>query len=119
MYEVNGTPLLLQPETGGWQERRRIGSDGEGRPVYEPTYTYRLRWGPMSMEEYQQLCAFFSEVSVTGTASMVLPCHCLAVCGITWTGTNYANVLFEEPRMGAYWEEHVMDASLMVINIRV
>ena len=119
MYEINGTPLLLQPEEGGWQERNRVGVDGQNRPVYEPTYQYRLRCGPMTMMQFHQLCEFFEEVSVTGTASIVLPCHCASDCGVSWTGTIFTNVLLEEPRMGSYWQEHAMGVTLMVRNIRV
>lgn len=114
MYEINGTPLLLAPESGRWLDRERVGIDGQSRPIYEPTYSFEIKWGPMSAAEFYQLCTFFNEVSITGTISIVLPTRCGAAI---WTGTTYTNVLLEEPTREAFWQEHSMRPSVRVRNI--
>jgi hypothetical protein len=68
----------------------------------------------MSTAEFNQLCGFFEDVSITGTASIVLPTR----CGETiWTGTTYLGVLFEEPQRDAFWQEHSTRPSMRVRNI--
>jgi len=114
MYEINGTALRLPPMRGRWVPRNVVGTDGNNKKVYDPTYSYQLEWGPMSMHQYQQLCEEWEKISVTGTASIILP----QVCQGVWTGTTYTNVVFDEPETGYYWEQHALRPKLLVRNIR-
>lgn len=114
MYEVDGNPLFLQPESGQWLGRDQIGVDGQGRPIYQPTYSFQIKWGPMDAAEFNQLCGLFNQISITGTASIVLPSRCGEAI---WTGTLYTGVLFEEPRRESFWQEHSLRPSVIVRNI--
>jgi len=114
VYEVNTVPLLLQPESGRWLDRKEIGVDGQNRPIYEPTYSFEIKWGPMSAAQWDQLCGFFEGVSITGTASIVLPTRCGADI---WTSATYSGVLFEQPKRDRYWQQHSMRPSMVVRNI--
>jgi len=115
MYEIDGIPLRLLPESGNWMDRDQIGTDGQRRPVYEPTYSYRLRWSPMSVWEFEQLRAAWRSVSVTGTHTIVLPDY----DAILWSEKLFSGVLFEEPSYESYWEESVLGVEVRVVNIRM
>lgn len=95
-----------------------MGVDGENRPISEPTYHYELRWAPMTMKQAHQIWGFWREVSSTGTACIVLPVH-PSTCIPLYTGISYCGVLFDEPRMESFWEEHLVRVSMAVRNIRV
>lgn len=112
MYDINGIPLLLLPERGRWVPREQVGVDGQRRPLYEPTRSFKLEWGLMSPLQFNQLCNFYEEVSATGTVTIVLP----AWCGDSWTGTVYEGLL-EEPQPEVYWNENHFRVSMMVVKI--
>ena len=119
MYEVNGTPMLLMPESGGWNPREVLGTDGQGRPIYSPLYSYRLSWSPMSPAQAYQIFEYFTQVSVTGTMCMVLPTHPRDPISVSYTGTSYCGVMFEEPIMDRFWEENLIGISVQVVNITI
>jgi hypothetical protein len=114
MYEIDDTPLLLKPESGRWLDRTQIGVDGQSRPIYEPTYSFEIKWGPMDAAQFNQLCGFFAAIASSGTSSIVLPTRCGEAI---WTGTTYTEVLFEEPKRDIYWQKNSMRPSMRVRNI--
>lgn len=113
MYEVDGTPMLLQPLTPQWMPRTNIGIDGSMHRVYEPTYSFKLSWGPMTFTQFNQLCAWWSEISVTGTHCINLPER----CGAAWATGTYCGVVFDEPESEHVWEEHLLRPSMLIRNI--
>ena len=89
-----------------------MGVDGQRRPLYQPTRRYELEWGIMSTLQFNQLCDFYEEISVTGTITVVPP----RWCGDSWTGTVYT-ALLEEPVSDSYWEKHHLRVRLGIVKV--
>lgn len=54
---VNGVDVT--PTTLGQTPPRKIGRNGQGRPFYQGTYTFTLRYTEQTLDEYQRLTSIF------------------------------------------------------------
>lgn len=109
-YRLNGVDLALQPETAHWNSRESFGMDGGGHPVYPRNRTFEMRWGFMSMSEFNQLMSFYSP---TGTVVATLP---------RWNSTPYAfydytGCTMAEPEVGDFFEEYVSEVRLVIMRV--
>lgn len=113
MYKINGTTLDIQPQYGEWREREEIGRDGNGRPIYPAPREFEIKWGLISMSEWNQLQTFFGSVGATGTSVVDLPKY----SGPSWLFQSYSGCILSEPIVGQFFEEHVSDVRLLVSKI--
>lgn len=113
MYEINGQPLILCPESSRWLNRGAMGVDGSGRSAYEPNRSFELSWSIMEPAAFSQLCGFYEAVANTGTVSVVLPDRCADL----WTGVLYTAKL-DEPTTRGYWNRYHLGVRLRIRDIR-
>lgn len=111
-YQINGTDLTLQPEMGAWVNRQGYGKDGSGHEVYPRNRQFELRWGFISIADFQQLRNFYEAVT-TGTVVVSLPQFGAA----SYSFYSYSGCVLREPEVGAYFEEYLSDVRLIVTNI--
>ncbi len=114
MYSINGTTLALQPTSGEWKDREAIGVDGNGHTVYSGYREFEMKWGFMSMSEFNELHGLFTAIGNTGTAVVSLPTY----AGASWAFTEYSGTVLQEPKAGQYFEQYVGDVNLLVVKIR-
>jgi len=113
-YKVNGTDLILQPETGQWNaQRSSYGTDGGGHGIFPRAHTFELKWGFMSASEFSQLYSFYLTTSVTGTATVDLPEYGAA----TYQFRSYSGTILQEPEIGNFFEGYYSDVRLIVNKI--
>jgi len=112
-YEINGTELDPQPTTGRWLRRKLVGRDGNGRPIYEPTRQFELRWGLLNPVLYDDLQDYFLTISATGTVIIDLPVYTTG----SYVFQSYTGCYINEPETGPFFTEHSQDVSLLVTNI--
>lgn len=112
-YAINGTSLTAQPESGEWKDRESIGIDGNGRPIYPGPREFEMKWGLISISDWQQLRTFFQAVGATGTVVASLPQYGAS----SWTFYSYSGCVLKEPQVGQYFEEYITDARLIVSKI--
>ncbi len=113
-YKVNGTTLLLQPTKGRWVEREKIGIDGAGHPVYPAVREFQLEWGAVDVVSFNQLYAFFSALSNTGTCVVDLP----KWANSSWVFYSYTGCTLEEPMFSEFFEENYLDVTMTILGIR-
>lgn len=113
-YIINGTTLDLQPESGEWQNRDTIGTDGNGHPVYSSVREFEMKWGFMSMNQFKEIRDLYNNTGVTGTSVVSLPRYGWS----SWEFREYSGTVLHEPRAGQYFEQYVSDVSLLVVKIR-
>lgn len=113
MYEINGQALLLCPEKTRWLDHQSIGLDGSNRNTYGPRSSFEIAWGPMSSEQFSQICNFAEAVSVSGTVDIVLPSRCAEL----WTGIHY-DAKLDKPTSAGYWNTYHMDVKMLVRDIQ-
>ena len=114
-YKINDTELTLQPTTGRWLPRTELGIDGNGHSMYEPTYSFEIRWQLISPSEYNQIKGFFDAQGQTGTSSIDLPQYGAA----TYAFHTYSGCVINEPQVEVYFTETQLNAYLLVRKIRV
>lgn len=113
-YAINNTDLALQPTEGRWLPREQYGVDGGGHPIYSAVRSFELSWQLISQSDFQQIVNFYDQVSNTGTCSVDLPRW-----GDTqYIFTTYSGCTLSEPQVSSYFNEHTMDAKLLILNIR-
>lgn len=112
-YKINGTDIPLQPESGEWKNRDKIGDDGNGRPIYPAPREFEMKWSLISMSDWKTLLTFFRSVGATGTAVAELPQY----DATSWTFYAYSGCILSEPERGKFFEEYGMDARLVVSRI--
>lgn len=112
-YKLNGTDLLLQPEGGQWLERELLGYNGHGRPIYAATRRFEIRFGPMSIAQFDQLQDFFDAQAPTGSLVVDLPRYNHA----SWEFRSYSGVFVQEPVASLYFEQTVSAVRMLVTNI--
>lgn len=112
-YKINGTNITIQPETGKWVDRDKLGRDGNGRNVYVGPREFELQWGLISMSEWNQLQVFFSSVGATGTAVVTLPKY----NSTSYAYYDYSGCVLDEPTVGEFFEEFVSDVRLLITKI--
>jgi hypothetical protein len=113
-YYINGTELLLQPTTGKWMPRTRLGISGDGHAIYSGIREFELRFVLETPSEYNQLITFFDGLNPTGTAVITLPRFGYS----TYEFFEYSGCILREPEAGPYFTEHQQDILLIVSNIR-
>lgn len=113
-YAFNGTNLFLPPTEGRWNQRDSYGYDGAGHPIYGQFRTFELRWGLISKNDLSQLITFFNQVSSTGTVVADLPQYGASA----YQFYAYSGCTLNEVQVGAYFQEHVQDVSLLILQIR-
>lgn len=114
-FYVNGAYLKAQPETHQWKPRDKVGIDGNGRAIYPALYNYELRWGLMSVGDFNQIYNVVSSIGATGTAVVALPKYGNA----TWAFYAYTGCHLDELTFSSYYEEHYQDVVLVVTGIKV
>lgn len=113
-YAVNGTNLSLQPTEGKWNQRDSYGYDGGGHPIYSQFRTFELKWALISTSDLVQLINTFNAISNTGTVVFDLPQYGASA----YQFQRYSGCTLNEVSVGAYFQEHVMDVTLLVLQIR-
>ena len=114
-YKINGTELSIQPTSGRWLPRSRLGVDGNGHPVYAGTYEFQMEWNLLGPSEVNTLQTFFNSVLTTGSAVVDLP----KFADGTYQFYSYSGCVLHEPEYGPYFAEHYTDVRLLVTNIIV
>ena len=112
-YRFNATDLTLQPTSGRWLDRETLGIDGNGRAIYPPYREFELKWGLISVSEFQQLNNFFNAIGATGTVVATLPQYGAS----SYTTYDYSGCILRQVEAGEYFEEWIKDASLLVVRI--
>ena len=114
LYRINGTLLILQPETGKWIDRNELGMDGGGHPVYPLVRNYQLDWSNMDAESFKQLKDFYDLIGNTGTCSVDLP----EFGANPYAFHTYSGCTLSEPTCSDYFEEHYSNVSMKIFKIR-
>lgn len=112
-YKINGTEISIQPTTGRWLPRERVGVDGNGKVVYVGVRQFELKWQLIDTNTYNQLLGFYNAVAATGSATVNLPCFGNANYGFT----GYAGCIIDEPEIDAYFTQYHLNASMLITNI--
>lgn len=112
-YAVNGVDFQLQPTNGRWDERREMGFDGNGHPIYPAVRQFSISWGIASPSDVKQLIDTYNAVSNTGTVVFDLP---------KWGATgylfySYSGCVMTEPKIGKYFNEYIEDVSFEILKI--
>lgn len=113
-YAINDVDFSLQPTSGKWTERTRLGVDGAGHPVYPQVRGFEMTWNLISTADAQQIIGMYNAVSNTGTAVVCLP---------EWNNAhfefkNYSGCTLQEPEAGEYFQGWITDFRLLVLNVR-
>jgi len=117
-HAINGVSFLLEPESGTWDDKKEVGTDGEGRPVYQGLRKYTMEWGLMSPDEFLQAHNFYTAVSQTGTCVATLPMW-RNPSGSYYVFYPYSGCTMSEPRVGKYFVDgHVEDVKLLILSVR-
>jgi len=111
-YKIGGIEIL-QPTSGQWIPRRPIDVTGEGRTIYAGVYEFELRWALMPMDKFNEIYDAYQEVAATGTLVVELPDFTQS----SYAFREFSGVFVEEPRVGAYFQEHVSNVVLRITNI--
>lgn len=114
-YKINGTAFIRQPTSGAWQDREELDIDGNGHSIYPAVREFEIRWDLLSMAEFSQVEAFYSNQGTTGTVVSELPYW---ISG-SWMFFGYTGTVLRDPVVGEYFEQYVKDVSLLIANIRV
>ena len=112
-YKINGSTITLQPTQGSWDKRESIGIDGNGHAVYSALREFEMRWGFMSMSEFQEMQNFYDSIGNTGTAVVSLPQYGAS----SWTFYDYTGCVLREPEVGEYFKQYVSDVRLLVVKV--
>ena len=112
-YKINSVELDPQPTSGRWINRKLLGRDGNGRPIYEPTRRFEMRWGLLNPEEYDDFQNAFLTIGATGTVIVDLPYYTTG----TYTFESYTGTYINEPETGRFFVENYTDVTLLVTNI--
>lgn len=113
-YKVNGAAFTIQPSDGKWDQRRALGTDGNRRLIYEPTYSFTMSWDAMTQDAFDQLYNNWNSVSATGVVSVDLPQKDAA----SYVFKTYSNCIIDEPTTnGPYFAQHTMRVEMKVRSI--
>ena len=114
-FAFNGTNLTLQPTEGHWLDPEEFGFDGGAHPIVSAFRSFELSWQLISTSDLKQLIDFVALVSNTGTMAVDLPQWGNADYRFqTYSGTTLSPV-----RVGAYFNEYVQEARLLILKILV
>ena len=113
-YRINGVALTLQPEEGAWKDRNILNLDGNGHPLYPAPRQFEMKWGLMSIAEFDQIYTFFLSQGVTGTSVVDLPrWH-----SVIYEDFSYTGCILQEPTIDKYNNTYMDGVRLVVTNIR-
>ena len=112
-YKLQNTELDPQPTTGKWLARRLTGRDGNGRPIYEPTRQFEIRWGLLTPEEFDDMQDHFLSIGATGTLVVDLPLYTTG----SYVFQSYTGCYANEPVPGEFFTENYTDVRLLITNI--
>jgi hypothetical protein len=114
-YAINGTDLSLQPSTGQWLGRDILGTDGNGRAIYPNIRSFEMSWDVMPIVDLHQITDL-QEASDTSPLVVDLPRWATGINDYQFR--SYSGTYAEEPVVGQYFEQHVMEVKLVIRNIR-
>jgi hypothetical protein len=120
-YKINGTVLLLQPTSGKWLDREKIGIDGNGVPVYSAYRSFELAWDLVDEESLYQLQTYWETMLVTGSIVADLPnykSHVYPLVSGSFSFHSYSGCVIHEPTFEDFWEYQVGSAKLLISRIR-
>jgi hypothetical protein len=112
-YQINSTGIPLEPEEGRWMPRVLLGYDGNGRPIYEPTRRFEIRWGLKTPGQVWQLQEWFQTIGATGSISADLPRYAWPA----YEFRTYSGIYMNELEVGSFFTENYRDATLLLSNI--
>jgi hypothetical protein len=112
-YAFNGTNINQNPTTHRWVERNQLGIDGGAHPVYPAVRSFEMTWNLISPENAKQLIDFYSSVGNTGTITSCLP----QWGSVDYRFKNYSGTTLAEPQMQGYFNEHIEELTLLIMNI--
>lgn len=49
----------MQPDSGGWEEPTRLGTAGNGTPVFAPYWKYRMGFGKVTVVQFKRWLAMW------------------------------------------------------------
>lgn len=113
-YAINGVDLSLQPTTGRWTPREVLEVSGEGRPIYPTVREFEIKWGLMSMNDFNQIQASFNLVQSSGTCVVDLPQYATT----PYQFFSYSGCTLREPQVAEYFNTWVSNVVLVVMAIR-
>ena len=114
VYKVNGTEIYIQPTSGRWLERTKIGFDGNGRPIFSPTRQFEMRWGILDASGTNQLQTWYDGIGATGTSVVELPKYSAP----SYVFSEYSGCFVNEPEYNRFFAEHTTSVILLINNIR-
>jgi len=107
-YKINGVELVLQPTTGRWLNRRRLGVSGSGHDVYSGIREFELKFNLEAPSDQNQLQDFYDQINVTGTAVIELPQYGAS----SYVFYAYSGCTISEPQQGNYFVGYIESVSL-------
>jgi hypothetical protein len=113
-YKINGTALLLNPETGAWRPRNILNLDGNGHAIYPPSREFEMKWSFMDLASYDQMINFFLAVGATGSAVVELP----QFGADPYAFKAYSGCALQEPTVGPYFQGFISSVTFLITNIR-
>ena len=112
-YAINGVEIL-QPTSGRWLSRDRLGIDGNGHVIYPGVREFEMKFVLSSPSDYNQILGYYNAVSNTGTVVIDLPQFGAA----SYVFYSYSGCVLQEPEVGTYFSTYHNDVTLLVTKIR-
>lgn len=113
-YKVNGTSFVIGPSTGHWVDRKVLGNDGNGHPIYPAVRSFELKWDFLWPTEFNSLYSYFQAQGPTGTSVVTLPQY----PANSWTFFDYTGCILNELQAGDFFEQHYSNVVLVVTGIK-
>ena len=113
-YKINGIEIA-DPTSGEWVNPRQLGNTGSGRVVYPPLREFRLQWNLISVADLDEIRDEWQKDQITGSVTVDLP----DLKAGSYVFRTFSGCHLEEPEIGEYFQEYVMDVVLVVVAIRV
>lgn len=113
-YKLNSIEIA-DPTSGEWAVPRSLGYTGSGRVVYPPLREFRLQWNLMSIADLDEIRDEWRKDQVTGSVTADLP----DLAASSYVFRTFSGCHLQEPEIGEYFQEYVMDVVLVVTAIRV
>jgi len=109
----NGSVLITQPSTHGWNQRDSVGIDGNGVEVYVAPREYSLKFDLLDTDEFNQIYTLFLAQGVTGSLVSTLP---------KWNASpyqwyQYSGTIIREPTYEGYFQNYYQNVYLLVVRI--
>jgi hypothetical protein len=114
-YRINGREPPC-PTTFRWLPRRVVDVQGDNRPIYAAPRQCEFRFDLVGYEDFSALQDFFFTIQSTGTAVINVPAYPYGT-GIAYGYREYSGCTMAEPTMGPFFEEHPVDAVLLITNV--